>query len=225
MAGYVRHIPSTALHVSKPTWWLESRFHFSFADYHNPSRTAFGVLRVLNDDLVKGKSGFGKHPHRDAEIFSYVVDGRLTHQDSLGNSEALGRGAVQYMSAGTGVVHSELNDAAEMCHFVQTWITPDRRGHAPQYGSAQFAPGDRRNRLLHILGGTGAAPAWAVSSGSGIHLQQDVNVMVCEADASAAQAFALGPGRQAYLLTIEGSLEKMTGHPMDTAPGTLAMKG
>lgn len=95
-----------SLHVSKPTWWLESRFHFSFADYWDPQRMNFGALRVVNDDFVQPRAGFGSHPHRDAEIFSYVLDGQLSHQDSMGHKEALGRGCVQYISAGTGVVHS-----------------------------------------------------------------------------------------------------------------------
>jgi len=149
----LRHVPSKALHVSKPVGWLESRFHFCFADYYNPKNTNFGVLRVMNDDLVRARSGFPPHPHRDYEIFSYVVKGELTHQDSMGSKETLGRGesrpaaspppralpllpqppaapassarraeghpvpspppagAVQYMSAGTGVVHSEVRGA------------------------------------------------------------------------------------------------------------------
>jgi redox-sensitive bicupin YhaK (pirin superfamily) len=97
---------AASLHVSKPTWWLESRFHFSFADYWDPQRMNFGALRVVNDDYVQPKAGFGTHPHRDAEIFSYVLEGQLSHKDSMGHKEALGRGCVQYMSAGTGVMHS-----------------------------------------------------------------------------------------------------------------------
>jgi redox-sensitive bicupin YhaK (pirin superfamily) len=92
--------------------------------------------------LVKPQSGFGAHPHRDAEIFSYVIAGALTHADSLGNREALPRGGLQYMSAGSGVVHSELNEhAAETCRFLQVWLAPDKRGHAPQYGSLRTSAG------------------------------------------------------------------------------------
>lgn len=110
-----RHIPHGGLYVSTPTWWLESRFHFSFAEYFNPANHDFGVLRVLNDDLVQPKSGFGRHPHRDMEILTYVVDGFLTHKDSMGSEESLGRGSVQYMSAGTGVTHSEMNNSDQLC--------------------------------------------------------------------------------------------------------------
>lgn len=113
--------PADSLYVSKPTRWLESRFHFSFAEYYDPARSEFGVLRVINDDLVKSKEGFGTHPHRDMEIFSYVLDGELTHRDSMGSSETLYRGSVQYMSAGTGVRHSEYNTGPKRSRFLQVW--------------------------------------------------------------------------------------------------------
>eukprot|EP00873_Tetraselmis_striata_P040819 jgi/Tetstr1/461083/TSEL_006229.t2 len=116
------------LHVSEPISWLESRFHFSFADYFNPANNNFGALRVLNDDLVKGRSGFGAHPHRDAEIFSCTVDGELTHQDSMRNRESLGRGCVHYMSVGTGVMHSEMNEGDKTCRVVPEWKNINLRG-------------------------------------------------------------------------------------------------
>ncbi|KAL4434154.1 hypothetical protein ABPG75_000595 [Micractinium tetrahymenae] len=211
-AASVRHIPAEKLAVSKPTWWLESRFHFSFADYHNPSNTNFGALRVVNDDLVKPKAGFGAHPHRDAEIYSYVLQGELSHKDSMGNYESLGRGCVQYMSAGTGVTHAEMNDGDKTCRFLQVWITPDRRGHEPQYGSSSYDKADRHNKLLHILGGTGAVPAWpGLQKGRCITLHQDANVFVSENDAGVQHDITLGAGRQAYLVCMEGSLTVATG--------------
>lgn len=203
----VKLVPSSSLHVSKPTWWLTSRFHFSFADWFDPARMNFGALRVVNDDLVKGHAGFGKHPHRDAEIFTYVLEGKLTHADSMGNRESLSRGSVQYMSAGTGVTHSEMNDHDETCRFIQTWILPDERGHTPQYGSSTYDKADRHNRLLHILGGTGPAPAWpGLHSREAIRLNQDANVAVSESDAGQQFELQLGPSRQAYLLCMEGAL-------------------
>eukprot|EP00199_Chlamydomonas_sp_CCMP681_P005934 CAMPEP_0119109960 /NCGR_PEP_ID=MMETSP1180-20130426/25300_1 /TAXON_ID=3052 ORGANISM="Chlamydomonas cf sp, Strain CCMP681" /NCGR_SAMPLE_ID=MMETSP1180 /ASSEMBLY_ACC=CAM_ASM_000741 /LENGTH=260 /DNA_ID=CAMNT_0007096017 /DNA_START=65 /DNA_END=847 /DNA_ORIENTATION=+ len=192
------------LHVSKPTWWLESRFHFSFADWNDPSRMNWGALRVLNDDLVKGKSGFGTHSHRDAEIFTYVVDGQLSHRDSMGNGEALSRGAVQYLSAGTGISHSEMNDSEATCRFLQVWLTPDKRGRTPQYGSSEYTKADRHNRLLHVLGGSGPKPAWTMHSPHSIKLHQDANVLVSECDAGHSFELELGPGRQAYLVCVEG---------------------
>ncbi|GLC38466.1 hypothetical protein PLESTB_001728900 [Pleodorina starrii] len=203
----VTRVPHSSLHVSKPTWWLESRFHFSFADYWDPARENFGVLRVLNDDLVKAGAGFGAHPHRDAEIFSYVVSGQLSHADSMGNKEALPRGCVQYMSAGTGVMHSELNEGGETCRFLQLWITPDRRGHKPQYGSSSYDKSDRHNRLLQILGGTGSPPEWPnTHNPHSIRLHQDANVFVSESEPGVRFDLSLGPTRQAYLICIEGDL-------------------
>ncbi|GIM07422.1 hypothetical protein Vretimale_11516 [Volvox reticuliferus] len=209
----VARVPHSSLHLSKPTWWLESRFHFSFADYWDPARENFGVLRVLNDDLVKAGAGFGAHPHRDAEIFSYVVAGQLSHADSMGNKEALPRGCVQYMSAGTGVVHSEMNEGSETCRFLQLWITPDRRGHKPQYGSSVYDKADRHNRLLQILGGTGASPAWPkTAKPQSIHLHQDANVFVSESDPLTRFELSLGPKRQAYMVCIEGGCWGVSTH-------------
>ena len=108
-----------------PKWtnenWLKSRFHFSFAEYHNPVNSNFGVLRVMNDDLVQPDRGFGTHPHRNMEILTYIVHGELTHQDSMGTKESLGRGSIQFMTAGTGVQHSEFNHSKEKpLRFIQT---------------------------------------------------------------------------------------------------------
>ncbi|MFB0917501.1 MAG: pirin family protein, partial [Clostridiaceae bacterium] len=113
--------------------WLNSLFHFSFAEYYNPKNINFGVLRVVNDDLILSNTGFPTHPHRDMEIVSYVVNGALTHGDSMGNKNTITRGHVQYMSAGTGVTHSEYNYSDETARFLQIWILPDKRGHLPQY--------------------------------------------------------------------------------------------
>lgn len=207
--GLVRKIPKEALHVSKPTWWLESRFHFSFADYYNPENMSFGPLRVLNDDLVKANSGFGRHPHRDAEIFSYVVDGELTHQDSMGNKESLGRGSVQYLSAGTGITHSEMNDGGVTTRFLQIWLSPDRRGHTPQYGSRTFEPSERRNQLLLVLAGSGDMPSWNTvrTCDNPIRLHQDANALASESDPGVSHTITLNPNRQAYLVCIEGALD------------------
>ncbi|PSC75914.1 pirin domain-containing [Micractinium conductrix] len=211
-AASVRHIPASSLHVAKPTHWLVSRFHFSFADYYNPKNMNFGALRVLNDDLVKPRNGFGAHPHSNAEIFSYILSGELSHADSMGRVESLPRGCVQYMSAGTGVVHEEMNNGDATCRFLQVWMTPDARGHKPQYGSASYDKVDRHNQLLHLLGGTGAVPAGPnVKEGKCIKLHQDANVFVSESDAGVQHSITLGAGRQVYLTCAEGSLTVGTG--------------
>ncbi|KAL4860075.1 putative quercetin 2 [Chlorella vulgaris] len=202
----VTHVPADSLALSTPTRWLTSRFHFDFAGV-TARRTNFGALRVVNDDLVTRRAGFGAHPHRNAEIYSYIVSGQLSHQDSMGNYESLGRGCVQYLSAGTGITHSEMNDGDATCRFLQVWVTPDRTGHPPQYGSATYEKQDRHNKLLHLLGGTGAVPQWSgIQPGQCIKLHQDVNVFVSESDPAVQHDITLAAGRQAYLVCIEGSL-------------------
>ena len=125
--------------------WLKSRFHFSFAEYNNHLNQNFGVLRVMNDDLVQPSRGFGSHPHRNAEICTYVVEGELTHKDSMGTKETITRGAIQFMTAGSGIVHSEHNLHEEKpLRFIQMWITPKRDNLKPNYGSFS---GDLTHRL------------------------------------------------------------------------------
>lgn len=180
--------------------WLKSLFHFSFADYFNPHNMNFGVLRVINDDLVKAQTGFDTHPHRDMEIISYVVDGSLTHGDNMGNESTLMRGEVQYMSAGTGVSHSEYNLSDSLSRFLQIWILPDRKGHEPQYGDFRFDWSDRVNQWLHIVTGFSNAEALAP-----IRIHQDVNIYVTEIQEGHSLEFNVGEGRQAYLVQIEGT--------------------
>ena len=154
----LRKIDSAGLGTSD-LGWLRSRFHFSFAEYRDPDNVSFGVLRVLNDDLVAPGRGFGTHPHNDFEILSYVVDGALTHADSMGNEHTLTRGEVQYMSAGKGVLHSEYNRGDTTLRFLQIWIFPDEKGHEPAYGDHRFPWEARRNQWLVIAAGPdGDAP-------------------------------------------------------------------
>lgn len=177
--------------------WLRSRFHFSFAEYRNPENVHFGVLRVLNDDLVAPGSGFETHPHRDFEILSYVVEGELTHSDSMGNTRTLSRGELQYMSAGTGVLHAEHNRGTTTLRLLQIWLYPDEEGHAPAYGDHRFAWEDRKNRWLLLAAGPGGdAP---------VTVHQDVHVSAVELDAGRDIGLRVAPDRQAYLLQVEGS--------------------
>ena len=138
-------------HGTSELGWLHSLFHFSFAEYYNPNRMKFGVLRVLNDDLIEPGTGFDLHPHKDMEIISYVIDGVLTHADNMGNKRAVTRGNIQYMSAGTGVYHSEHNRGKEVARLLQLWIFPDKKNHIPNYGDHDFAWDSRKNKFLHMV--------------------------------------------------------------------------
>jgi redox-sensitive bicupin YhaK (pirin superfamily) len=141
---------------------------------YNPKNMNFGVLRVINDDRVKPVSGFDTHPHQNMEIFSYIVDGKLTHRDSSGNHETLERGHVQCISAGTGLTHSEINEQEDWCRFLQIWVMPEAQGLPIRYELEKFNFEDRNNKLLQIISNTRdkrIAP---------LYLCQDVNVYVSE---------------------------------------------
>jgi redox-sensitive bicupin YhaK (pirin superfamily) len=179
--------------------WLDSHFHFSFSNYYNPENVNFGALRVLNDDLVRPSTGFDVHPHENMEIISYVIDGELTHGDSMGNKKTLTRGQVQYMSAGTGVWHSEFNLGKDMLRFLQIWILPDGDGYEPNYGDYRFKFDDRVGRWLPIATWTKAEDGDAP-----IRVHQDVNVYAGVVRTGESLDFAVGDGRQAYMVLIEG---------------------
>ena len=184
--------------------WLHSTFHFSFAEYYNPANLQFGALRVVNDDLFDPQSGFDTHPHRDMEIVSYVVHGTLTHQDSMSNRRELTRGQVQYMSAGTGVTHSEFNLTDRPLRFLQIWILPDKNGHTPHYGDYRFPWEAREGRWLRIASGSGGAP---------VRIRQDMELSVVSLTPGQEISYPLTQGRQAYLIQIEGS-GAVNGHAM-----------
>ncbi len=185
--------------------WLESRFHFSFAEYINRNNMNFGVLRVLNDDIIHTKSGFGMHPHRDMEIISYVVKGEITHKDSMGNEETLKSGEVQYMSAGTGVMHSEHNlHESEDLRLLQIWIFPPTKNLTPLYGSYRFQQDEFTNRFLNI-----------VSSQNGdakIKIRQDASIYVSKLESGKSLNFDIKDDRQIYFVQIEGnsSIDEIT---------------
>lgn len=177
--------------------WLRSKFHFSFAEYYNPDNIQFGVLRVINDDLIEAGTGFDTHPHRNMEIISYVVNGDLTHRDSMGNKNTITRGQVQYMSAGTGVLHSEHNFGKDLLRLLQIWIFPAENGLQPNYGDYSFNWDDRKNNwLLMVSGLNGDAP---------IKINQDANIYSLELEKGKDIQFPVNDSRQAYLVQIEGT--------------------
>jgi quercetin 2,3-dioxygenase len=130
--------------------WLNTRYHFSFADYRDPARVHFGALRVINDDRIKAGSGFDPHPHQDMEIITYVRSGAVIHRDSLGNEGRTGAGEVQVMSAGTGITHAEFSDPAVDTHLFQIWIFPHTKGVAPRWDQRSF-PGAVNDTSLPVL--------------------------------------------------------------------------
>ena len=179
--------------------WLKSTYHFSFARYFNPENVNFGVLRVLNDDLVGPGRGFDPHPHNDMEIVTYVIDGELTHGDSMGNERTLGRGEVQYMSAGSGITHSEYNRGKDTLRLLQLWILPDQEGYPPRYGELRPDWEERRNRWLHLVSSEGGnAP---------VKVHQDVNISAAWIVQGNPLDLVVRPGRQAYLVVIEGQAQ------------------
>lgn len=134
--------------------WLKTYHSFSFADYFDPQNVQWGALRVFNDDRIAGGTGFPPHPHRDMEILTYVFEGELEHQDSMGNRGIVGPGGVQFMSAGTGVRHSEFNASGDReLHLVQMWVLPGEQGTPPSYGQKDFTFADRDGRWLVVASG------------------------------------------------------------------------
>ena len=179
--------------------WLETTYHFSFADYFDEANINFGVLRVLNDDHIAPHTGFDKHPHKDMEVITYVIEGELTHTDSMGNKGTLKRGQMQYMSAGTGIEHSEYNEADEPLRLLQIWILPNQKGHQPTYGEYHFDWNTRHNEWFHMVSDiNGDAP---------ITIHQDVNIYTIFLDAGNTADINIAEDRQAYLMQIEGFSE------------------
>lgn len=180
--------------------WLKSRHSFSFGHYHDPAQEGFSDLLVINDDRVQPGHGFGTHPHRDMEIFSYVLDGALEHKDSVGTGSIIRPGDVQLMSAGTGVRHSEFNSSTtQPLHFLQVWIMPATKGVAPRYQQMHVGPAEKRGRLRLIISPEGGDGSLAI--------QQDTRVYAGQFDAEESASLQLGLDRYAYVHVARGSVE------------------
>jgi redox-sensitive bicupin YhaK (pirin superfamily) len=180
--------------------WLDAHHHFSFADYRDPSRMNWGNLRVWNDDAIAPKSGFPPHPHADMEIITYVREGAITHQDSLGNKGRTEAGDVQVMSAGSGITHAEYNLEDETTRLFQIWIVPTQRGGNPSWGARPFPKGDRSGRFVTLASGF-------AEDGEALPIRTDARVLGATLKAGETAEYPLGADRHAYLVPATGKIE------------------
>jgi quercetin 2,3-dioxygenase len=179
--------------------WLDSRFTFSFAEYFDPKHVEFRTLRVMNDDRIAGGGGFPTHPHRDMEIVTYVLDGELAHKDSMGNGSVIKPGDVQYMSAGTGVAHSEFNASDKTpVHMYQIWMFPDKQGYTPTYDQKHFSAAEKRGKLRLVVSPDGR-------DGS-VKIRQGNELYAAVLGPGETVKHALQPERHAYVQVARGSV-------------------
>ncbi len=190
--------------------WLDSHHTFSFADYYDPEHMGFRVLRVINEDRVVPHSGFGTHPHRDMEIITYVLSGAISHRDSMGTSSVLRAGELQRMTAGTGVLHSEMNHTDEELHFLQIWILPDRKGLTPGYEQKAFDEKERQGRFRLVVSPEG-------QEGS-LKVHQDMRLYSTLLGRGESTEFTLAPGRHAWMQLARGA-GTLNGQPVKAGDG------
>jgi redox-sensitive bicupin YhaK (pirin superfamily) len=179
--------------------WLDTRFHFSFADYHDPDRMGWGRIRVWNDDRIAPKSGFPPHPHRDMEIITFVRTGAITHKDSMGNTGRTAAGDVQVMSAGNGVTHAEYNLEDEDTSLFQIWIMPDSAGAPPDWAMREFPRGERAGKFEILASGE---PAKDGSLG----IRSDARILAATLPAGETATYEASPWRHQYLVATGGRI-------------------
>jgi redox-sensitive bicupin YhaK (pirin superfamily) len=180
--------------------WLHSRHSFSFGEYHDPNRMAFRSLRVLNDDIVEPGKGFGTHPHRDAEIFTYVIEGQLEHRDSMGNGRIIETGDLQYMSAGRGVLHSEFNPSPKKpVHFLQVWLLPNVRGGEPRYAERKLGANAKNNDLTLLF-----APE---ERDGAVAMRADADIYFGKLDAGRSLSLPSPDGAGVWIHVIHGKID------------------
>jgi redox-sensitive bicupin YhaK (pirin superfamily) len=179
--------------------WLNSKHTFSFGEYHDPAFMGFGPLRVINEDVVAGGGGFPPHSHRDMEILTYVLDGALSHEDSLGSKGLIRPGEIQRMSAGTGIVHSEFNASKDRpVHFLQIWIMPSKKGIEPSYEQKLIEPKNVANHFARIAGPN--------PIDGEVRIVQDAEIFAAKLDPDVEIIRPLAPGRRAWLHVARGAV-------------------
>ena len=179
--------------------WLDTHYSFSFSDYYDPKHMGFRDLRVINEDVVSAGRGFGMHPHRDMEILTYVIDGELTHRDSMGRGATLKRHDVQRMSAGTGIMHSETNQSKAPVHLLQIWLLPWAEGLKSTYEDRTFTAEEKTNQLRLIASDDGRDGSTKIN--------QDTSVYASLLDGGKAVELGLKPDRHAWVQLIRGELD------------------
>lgn len=178
--------------------WLQTYWLFSFSSYFDPHNIQFGSLRVFNDDIVAPGTGFPTHPHEEMEIVTIVLDGEMTHEDSMGNKSVIRTGDVQRMSAGTGLTHSEFNLADKPVHFYQIWIFPDQKALAPSYDQKTYAAGNWQNRLFPVASGQNIAGA--------VTFHTDATIYRCRLEAGKEITHKVISGRRIFIYLTDGHI-------------------
>jgi quercetin 2,3-dioxygenase len=196
--------------------WLDAKHHFSFAGYYDPQNMGWGPIRVWNDDTIAPGTGFPPHPHADMEIITYVREGAITHQDSLGNTGRTEAGDVQVMSAGSGVRHSEYNLEKDATRIFQIWIEPTRRGGPAAWGAKPFPKGERSGRFITLASGS-------PDDADALPIRTDARVLGATLKAGEVADYDLGAGRHAYLVPAKGAVE-VNGVRLDARDGA-AIRG
>ncbi|MTN79915.1 pirin family protein [Turicibacter sanguinis] len=191
----IKKIDHTLLGTAYHTW-LQSLFHFSYADYYQPYINKFGVIRVINDDILHVNSGHDLHKHKDVEIITYMISGELTHTPKIGMPKKLTRGELYYMSAGSGMEHAEFNWGEKPVRMIQLWIRPNQKNVAPKVEYGCFKREQRFNQWQKIVSD--------LEHETPIQIHQEVNIWVSEVEANRDLDFDILKNRQAYLIQLEG---------------------
>jgi redox-sensitive bicupin YhaK (pirin superfamily) len=191
-------IPASQRHFTD-MGWLQTYWLFSFSNYYDPANMAHGKLRVFNDDVVRPGTGFPTHPHEEMEIVTIVLKGEISHKDSMGNGGVIRAGEVQRMSAGTGLTHSEFNEADEDLHFYQVWILPDQARLAPSYEQKKFTEADFRNVLFPLASGQGKDGA--------VSFHTDATIYRSQLAAGRQLAHATAADRKLFIYLTAGTLQ------------------
>lgn len=176
--------------------WLKTQYTFSFADYYDPKFMGFKSLRVINEDYVAPKQGFGLHPHRDMEIITYIIKGEIEHTDDMGNKEVIRAGEIQQMSAGTGIYHAEFNPSDEELHLLQIWVLPNKKGVKPQYAKKSIST--NKNSLNLIIA--------SAEEENALTIHQDAKIYAGVFDKAESITMPTKQGRSYWVQIISGSL-------------------